>query len=83
MSQHWKGRVGDLSVVGQVTFSLLGAKLEGKKQEEEEGAERNMASSISFIQANLQHNTAATRILTRTVKCQRNRHGTNTGTVVS
>jgi len=35
--------------------------------EEEEEAERVMVSTISFIQANLQHNIAASGILTRTV----------------
>jgi hypothetical protein len=34
---------------------------------ERERAERDMVSNISFIQANLQHSIAASRILTRTV----------------
>ena len=37
------------------------------EEEEEEEAERVMVSTISFIQANLQHSIAASRILTRTV----------------
>ena len=43
------------SGVGQATFSLLGVKPEGKKQEEERKrtAERDMVNTISFIQANL------------------------------
>ena len=36
-------------------------------REEEEEAERVMVSTISFIQANLQHSIAASGILTRTV----------------
>ena len=38
-----------------------------EEKEEEEGAEYDMVSTISFIQANLQHSMAASRILTRTV----------------
>ena len=36
-------------------------------EEEEEEAERDMESSVSFIQANVQHSIAAARILTGTV----------------
>jgi len=39
----------------------------GEEEEEEEEAERDMVSTISFIQTNLQHSIAASRILTRTV----------------
>jgi hypothetical protein len=41
----------------------------GRKEEEveEEEAERVMVSTISFIQANLQHSTAASGILTRAI----------------
>ena len=39
-------------------------------------------SSISFVQANLQHSIVASTVLSRTVNVKRNRHGTNTGTVV-
>ena len=41
-----------------------GRQVGGKKKEE---AERVMGSTISFIQANLQHSIAASGILTRTV----------------
>jgi len=36
-------------------------------EEGKEEAEQVMVSTISFIQANLQHSTAASRIFTRTV----------------
>jgi len=39
----------------------------GRGEEEEEEAERDVVSTISFIQTNLQHGIAASRILTRTV----------------
>ena len=38
-----------------------------RREKEEEGAECDMISTISFIQAKMQHSTAASRILTRTV----------------
>ena len=38
-----------------------------EEKEEEEEAEHDMVSIISFIKANLQHSSAASRILTRTV----------------
>jgi hypothetical protein len=38
-----------------------------EKEKEEEEAERDMVSTISFIQPNFQHSFAASRILTRTV----------------
>jgi len=62
----------EFSGVGQATFSILGVKLEGKKQEkyEEEGAAQNMVSTISFIQANLQHSIAASGFLTRKVSAE-------------
>jgi hypothetical protein len=53
-------------------FSLLGIKPEEKKQEEdrkgEEGkkAGRDMASTIAFTQAILQHSIIASRVVTRT-----------------
>jgi hypothetical protein len=61
--------------VGQAIFSLLCVKPEGKKQEaaqeekekEDKGAEYDMVSTISFIQANLQQSTAASRIFSITV----------------
>ena len=40
---------------------------EEEEEEEEEEAEWVMVSTISFIQANLQHSTAASGILTRIV----------------
>jgi hypothetical protein len=40
-------------------------------KEEEEEAERNMVSTISFIQANRQHSISASNILTRTVGVKR------------
>jgi hypothetical protein len=62
------------SGVGQAVFSFLGVKPEGKKQkqrrgggEEEEEAKQVMVSTISFIQANLQHSITASSILTRMV----------------
>jgi len=58
------------SSVGQATFSLLGTKVRGeeiKEEEEEEKAERIMLSTISFIQANLQHSIAASGVFTRTM----------------
>jgi hypothetical protein len=80
------------SSVEQAIFSLLGVKPEGKKyteeeevhvvEEEEEEQANLMVSTISFIQANLQHSIAASRILTRTVS-DKGTHGTDTGTVVS
>jgi hypothetical protein len=57
--------------VGQDIFSLLGVKPKGKKLKgkgkEEKEAEFDMVSTISFIQANMQHSMAASRIITRTV----------------
>ena len=55
------------SGVAQDIFSLLGVKPEGKNKKQEEEATQDMVSTISFIQANVQHNIAASRILTRTV----------------
>jgi hypothetical protein len=56
------------SGVGQAIFSLLGTKPEGRKCEVQKRRRPNkMVSTISFIQANLQHSTAASRILTGTV----------------
>jgi len=52
------------SSVRQALFSVLGSKPDGKKKEEE--AVGDMVSTISFIQANLQHNMAVSRILSRT-----------------
>ena len=40
---------------------------EEEKEEEEEEDEHDMVSIISFLKANLQHSSAASRILTRTV----------------
>jgi hypothetical protein len=34
--------------------------------EEEDEAESDMVSTVSFIQANLQHSTAASRVLSKT-----------------
>jgi len=42
-----------------------------------------MVSTISFIQANLQHSIAASRIITRTVSVKGIDMATGTGTVVS
>jgi len=42
-----------------------------------------MVSTISFVQANLQHSIAASDILTRPVGAMGNRPGTYTETVVS
>ena len=53
-----------------------------KQQEEEEEAERVMVSTISLIQANLQHSIAASSILTRTVGIKGIRLGADKGTVV-
>jgi hypothetical protein len=50
--------------VRQALFSVLGSKPDGKKKEEE--AVGDMVSTISFIQANLQHNMDVSRILSRT-----------------
>jgi hypothetical protein len=64
---------------GQAKFSFLGVKLEARKadrkegrkmikaEEEEEEAEFEMVSKISFIYANLQHGIAASRVFTRIV----------------
>jgi hypothetical protein len=40
---------------------------EEKKEEKEEEPEHDMVSTISFTKANLQHSSAVSRILTRTV----------------
>jgi hypothetical protein len=45
-------------------------KKEGE-EEEEKKAERAMVSKVSFIQANLQHNISASRIITRTGSVKR------------
>jgi len=42
-------------------------KIENKEEEEEEEWTDNMVSTITFLQANLQHSIAASGILTRTV----------------
>jgi hypothetical protein len=47
----------------QALFSVLCCKPDKKKKEEE--AVGDMVSTISFIQANLQHNMALSRILSR------------------
>jgi hypothetical protein len=61
------------SGVGEATFTILGGQTRREERDsrrgmEEEEEEANlMVSTISFIQANLQHSIAASRILTRTV----------------
>ena len=57
------------SSVGQAVFPLwaLAGGEEIRRYKEEEEARRDMVSTISFIQANLQHSTAASGILTRVV----------------
>jgi len=47
-----------------------GSKGEMKEKEEEEEADVGMVSTTSFIQANLQHSTAASRVISRTVCIQ-------------
>jgi hypothetical protein len=49
--------------VRQALFSVLCCKPDRKKKQEE--AVGDMVSTISFIQANLQHNMAVSRILSR------------------
>jgi hypothetical protein len=59
--------------VARVVFSLLGAKPQEKRETHpeavmvEEVGVTLMVSSLTFIQANLQHSIAAYRILARTV----------------
>ena len=50
-------------------FSALNQRggSEGKMKEEEEEAEVGMVSTISFIQANLQHSIAVSTVISRTV----------------
>ena len=58
---------GSFSGVERATLSLLGAKSEGKEEEEEKAAERDVLRTISFIRANLQHSIFASGFPTRTL----------------
>jgi hypothetical protein len=70
-TRRWKGWDGDqLAAI----FNFLSAKPKGenrkrqkRRMEEEEETERELVINISFIQANLQHSIAASRVLTRSV----------------
>jgi hypothetical protein len=62
---QWSGTSHLLPVGCQTGGEEVGR---GEEEEEEEEAERDMESSVSFIQANVQHSiAAAARILTGTV----------------
>lgn len=55
---------GPFSGMGQAVFSFL---VQNHKDRSRKAAERVTVSTISFIQANLQHNITAPTVLTRTV----------------